>query len=297
MQAIAADKEISNRVKKLSIEELKKVALEMRKDIIVMIGKAASGHPGSSLSAIDIISALFFNVMRHNPQDPHWADRDRFVLSKGHAAPALYAAYARAGYFPHDWIYTLRKLGSPLQGHPDRRKLDFVEASTGSLGQGLSMALGIALAAKLDKKDYRTYCMIGDGESNEGQIWEAAMFASHHDMDNITVILDYNKFQLDGAVADILDMEPMGKKWEAFGWHTQEVDGHDMNQILESLEKAQQIKHKPTIIIAHTVKGKGVSFMEHNNHFHGVAPTPDEMRKALLELGEKAEKIEELIKI
>ncbi|MBI1870662.1 MAG: transketolase [Chlamydiae bacterium] len=287
---------ISPLMQKLSIKELENLAHEMRKDIIIMIGKAASGHPGSSLSAIDIITALFFNIMRHDSKNPHWQDRDRFVLSKGHAAPALYAAYERSGYFPYEWIYNLRKLGSPLQGHPDRRKMDFVEASTGSLGQGLSVALGIGLAAKLDKKDYWTYCMIGDGESNEGQIWEAAMFASHQKIDNVTVILDYNKFQLDGAVKDILNMEPMKHKWESFGWHVQEIDGHNMKQIIDSLEQAKKIKNQPTMIIAHTVKGKGVSFMENNNHFHGVAPTPDEMRKALSELGEKSERIEEILK-
>lgn len=268
----------------------------MRKDIIVMLGKAGSGHPGSSLSVIDIITALFFNVMHHNPKDPQDKNRDRFILSKGHAVPALYAAYARAGYFPYEWIYTLRQLGSPLQGHPDRRKLSFLEASTGSLGQGLSIGIGICLAAKLDKKDYRTYCIIGDGESNEGQIWEAAMFASHHEVDNLTVILDYNKFQLDGPVKDILDMEPMEKKWSSFGWHTQEVDGHNMQEIVDALEKSKTVKKQPSIIIAHTVKGKGVSFMENNNHFHGVAPTADETRKALLELGESREEIEEVLK-
>lgn len=282
--------------RKASIDELNKIAHEIRKDIIVMLEKSASGHPGSSLSIADIVTALFFRVMRHDPKNPHWADRDRFVLSKGHAAPALYAAYARSGYFPHDWIYSLRQLGSPLQGHPDRRKLDFVEASTGSLGQGLSIGLGIALAAKLDKKDYHTYCVIGDGESNEGQIWEAAMFASHHDLDNITVILDYNKFQLDGAVKDILDMEPMGQKWQAFGWHVEEINGHNMDEILEAIERVKKVKHQPSIIIAHTVKGKGVSFMEHNNHFHGVAPTHEEAKRALLELGENEKKVEELLK-
>lgn len=281
---------------KRSTEELKALAQEMRKDIILMLGKAGSGHPGSSLSTIDIICTLFFNIMRHNPKNPHWVDRDRFILSKGHAAPALYAAYARAGYFPQDWLMTLRKLGSPLQGHPDRRKLDYVEASTGSLGQGLSIAIGIALAAKLDQKDYRTYCLIGDGECNEGQIWEAAMFASHRKIDNLTVILDHNKYQLDGAVKDIMDMDPMDRKWKSFGWNVQEIDGHDIDQILEAFQKAAKVIGQPSIIIAHTIKGKGVSFMENNNHFHGVAPTVEETRKALIELGEKPEKVEELLK-
>ena len=282
-------------MKKYSVQELENIAQELRKDIIVMIGKAASGHPGSSLSAIDIIAALFLQVMRHDPKNPHWPDRDRFILSKGHGVPALYAVYAKLGYYPREWIYTLRQLNSPLQGHPDKRKLDFVESSTGSLGQGLSIALGMGMAAKLDQKDYHVYCLIGDGESNEGQIWEAAMFASHHKIDNVTAILDYNKFQLDGAVRDILNMEPMVLKWQSFGWNVLEIDGHNMKEIISGLETAKATKGKPTIMIAHTIKGKGVSFMENNNHFHGVAPTPDEVRKALAELGEQPNQIETIL--
>lgn len=269
----------------------------MRKDIISMIGIAASGHPGSSLSIVEIVTVLFHVCMRHDPKRPEWSDRDRFVLSKGHAAPALYAAYAQSGYIPREWLNTLRKFGSQLQGHPDKRKLSISEASTGSLGQGLSIAIGMGMAAKLDHKDYHTYCLIGDGESNEGQIWEAALFAAHHKIDNLTAILDYNKFQLDGPVKDILNMEPMDKKWASFGWHVEEIDGHNLGEIIQAFEKTKIIKGKPSIIIAHTIKGKGVSFMENNNHFHGVAPIPEEVKKALQELGETPDQIAQTLKL
>ncbi len=249
-----------------------------------MLTEAGSGHPGGSLSCIDILTALYFKIMRHDPAKPKWPDRDRFILSKGHGAPALYAALAYSGYFAKDQLMTLRKLGSPLQGHPDMRRLPGVEASTGSLGQGLSIGVGIALAGKLDKKDYRTYVVISDGENHEGQIWEAAAFAGHHKLDHLVAILDYNKFQLDDAIKNILDIEPIVDKWKAFGFHTFEIDGHDMNAIVDTLEKAKQVKGKPVMIIAHTIKGKGVSFMENNNHFHGVAPTKEEEAKALKEL-------------
>jgi len=266
------------------IHSLRHLANEMRKDIIRMLTEAGSGHPGGSLSCIDILTALYFKIMRHDPAKPKWPDRDRFILSKGHGAPALYAALAYSGYFAKDQLMTLRKLGSPLQGHPDMRRLPGVEASTGSLGQGLSIGVGIALAGKLDKKDYRTYVVISDGENHEGQIWEAAAFAGHHKLDHLVAILDYNKFQLDDAIKNILDIEPIVDKWKAFGFHTFEIDGHDMNAIVDTLEKAKQVKGKPVMIIAHTIKGKGVSFMENNNHFHGVAPTKEEEAKALKEL-------------
>lgn len=249
-----------------------------------MLTEAGSGHPGGSLSCIDILTALYFKIMRHDPKKPKWPDRDRFILSKGHGAPALYAALAYSGYFGKDQLMTLRKLGSPLQGHPDMRRLPGIEASTGSLGQGLSVGVGIALAGKMDKKDYRTYVVISDGENHEGQIWEAAGFAGHHKLDNLVTILDYNKFQLDDAIKNILDIEPIVDKWKAFGFHTFEIDGHDMNAIVETLEKAKQVKGKPVMIVAHTIKGKGVSFMENNNHFHGVAPTKEEELRALKEL-------------
>lgn len=269
----------------LSIEELERKAHELRIDIVKMIGLAGSGHPGGSLSAIDIITALFFRIMRHDPQNPRWPDRDRFVLSKGHAAPALYAALAHAGYFERDLLWTLRKIGSPLQGHPDKRKLPILEASTGSLGQGLSIGIGIALAGKLDRKNYRVYVLLGDGETQEGQIWEGALFARQHKLDNITAIVDYNKFQLDGPLKDILDIEPYRDKWRAFGWEVFEIDGHNMREIVETIERTKEIKGKPSVVIAHTIKGKGVSFMENNNDFHGKAPTKEQLELALKELG------------
>ena len=249
-----------------------------------MLAEAGSGHPGGSLSATDILTALYFKVLRHDPKDPKWPDRDRVVLSKGHGAPALYATLAHAGYFPKEKLITLRKLDSPLQGHPDMRRLPGLEASTGSLGQGLSIGVGMTLAGKLDRKDYRTYVILSDGETNEGQTWEAASFAAHHKLDRLIGIMDYNKFQLDDAVKSIIDMEPVVDKWRAFGWHVFEIDGHDMALVIDTLEKAKQIRGKPVMIVAHTVKGKGVSFMENNNHYHGVAPTKEEAERALKEL-------------
>lgn len=266
------------------LASLRREANEIRKDVIRMLAAAGSGHPGGSLSMADILSVLYFKVMRHEPKNPKWPDRDRVVLSKGHGAPALYAALAHAGYFPKEQLLTLRKMGSPLQGHPDRRRLAGLEASTGSLGQGLSIAVGIALARRLDQKDYWTYVILSDGETNEGQTWEAASFAAHNKVDHLIAILDYNKFQLDGAVRDILHMEPMVDKWKAFGWEVFEIDGHDLEAILGAIDQAKQVRAKPAIIIAHTVKGKGVSFMENNNHFHGVAPTKEEAERALKEL-------------
>lgn len=270
--------------KKLSIDELKAKAKQVRRDIIVATHAANSGHPGGSLSATEIVTALYFAVMKYDPKNPKWADRDRIILSKGHATPLLYSAMAEAGFFSRDLIPTFRKLGSPLQGHPDVTRLPGVEASTGSLGQGLSIAVGHALARRLDKKEFNTYVVMSDGETNEGQVWEAAAMAAHHKVDHLIVYLDYNKFQLDDCTKNICDMEPMTDKWKSFGWDVQEVDGHDFAQILKATENAQKVKNKPAIIICHTVKGKGISFMEHNNAFHGVAPTKEEMEKALKEL-------------
>lgn len=267
-----------------SIEDLQAKAKEIRRDIIKMLGLAGSGHPGGSLSLTDILTVLYFHVMKHDPKNPKWIDRDRLVLSKGHAAPALYAALAGAGYFDRELLWTLRQLGSPLQGHPDMRKLPGIEASTGSLGQGLSIGIGIALSGRIDQKKFRTYVIMSDGEMNEGQTWEAAAFASHHKIDQLTMIMDYNKFQLDGAVKDILCMEPMAEKWRSFGWDVQEIDGHNLKEIQTAVQKAQTVKEKPTVVIAHTIKGKGVSFMENNNHYHGVAPTAEETERALKEL-------------
>jgi len=268
----------------LSIPELKKMAKQLRRHVITMIATAGSGHPGGSLSAADIVTALYFKVMRHDPQNTQWPDRDRFILSKGHAAPILYAALAECGYFPVEELSTLRKLGSRLQGHTDRTLTPGVEMSAGSLGQGLSFGIGIALAARLDKRDYHVYVLLGDGECEEGQIWEAAMSAPHFRIDNLTAIVDNNGIQLDGRCCDIMGLESLADKWRAFNWHVIEIDGHDMSQILQALEEAGKTKVRPTVIIAHTVKGKGVSFMENNVDFHGKAPSAQEAEIALKEL-------------
>jgi transketolase len=268
----------------LSLPELEKMARHLRRHVITMIATAGSGHPGGSLSAADIITALYFKAMLHKPENPQWPDRDRFVLSKGHAAPILYAVLAECGYFPVKELSTLRQLDSRLQGHTDRTLTPGVEMSAGSLGQGLSYGIGIALAGRLDNKGYRVYVLLGDGECEEGQVWEAAMFAPHHRMDNITAIIDHNDLQLDGRVCDIMGLEPLPDKWRAFNWHVLEIDGHNIKDILQALKKAREIKGKPTVIIAHTVKGKGVSFMEGNVDFHGKAPSPQETEQALKEL-------------
>lgn len=267
------------------IKALKIKANEIRKLIIRMTTCAGSGHPGGSLSSADILTCLYFEVMRHNPKDPTWEDRDRFHLSKGHCCPALYATLALCGYFPIEKLWNLRKLNSMLQGHPDRRTPG-IEVSSGSLGQGLSVALGMALAAKIDKKDYRVYCLMGDGEIQEGNIWEAAMAASHYKVDNLCGIVDYNHFQIDGRTEEVMNLEPLIDKWKSFGWHTVECDGHNFKELLESFDLAKKIKLKPTVVIAKTVKGKGVSFMEHVVDFHGRAPTQNECEIALKELDE-----------
>lgn len=269
---------ISNR------DELIKLANTIRKDIIRMTGAAGSGHPTSSLSTVEILTTLFFQVLRHDPKRPDWPDRDRFILSKGHAAPALYAFLARSGYFPVDRLMTLRKFDSPLQGHPERHRMDGVEASTGSLGQGISIGIGMALAGRLDRKDYRVYVMTGDGELDEGQVWEAAMYAGNHGLDNLTVIVDHNQAQQDGWVKDVMDLAPLGEKWKAFKWHAIEIDGHDWDQIGKAFDEARAAKGKPTVIIARTVKGKGVSFMENRPELHGIPPTPEQVEQALKEL-------------
>jgi len=268
-----------------SVDELKRIARRMRIEIVKMIGEAGSGHPGGSLSKVELLVALYFRVLRHNPKDPEWSERDRFVLSNGHSCPVLYAVYAETGYIDGALLPTLRKLGSPLQGHPDRRMLPILEASTGSLGQGLSIGIGSALAARLDGKDYHTFVLVGDGEMQEGQIWEAAMFAGHHKLGNLTCIVDDNKIQLDDFTAKILDLEPLAEKLRAFGWDVREIDGHDFEQVIPALEEARAGKNgKPTAIVAHTVKGKGVSFMENQVKWHGVAPKPDEVTAAVKEL-------------
>jgi transketolase len=265
------------------IKELEAKAKQIRRLIIKMLAKAGSGHPGGSLSATDLIAALYFAILRHNPKEPAWPQRDRFNMSKGHCCPLWYAVLAESGYFPIEKLWSLRQMGSDLQGHADRRAIG-VEVSSGSLGQGLSVALGISLAAKMDRKDYRVYVLLGDGEIQEGNIWEAAMAISHYKCDNLCAILDYNGFQIDGKTKDIMNLEPLIAKWQAFGWYTIEIDGHNMKQILSAYQEAMTIKGKPSIIIAHTIKGKGVSFMENVVDFHGRAPTKEEAERALKEL-------------
>ena len=265
------------------------IARECRIQIIRMLTHAGSGHPGGSLSVIDILTTLLFARMRYDPKRPDWPDRDRVVLSKGHAVPALYSVMARAGYFPESQLITLRKLGSPLQGHPDRVMLPGIEAATGSLGQGLSVAMGMALGLRLDGRPSRVYCVLGDGETQEGQVWEAAMEAPKlgqpdHPLDNLCVILDYNKIQLDDFVKKVLDLEPVLEKWKGFGWPVLEIDGHDFAQIAKALDQAEAIKGRPTFIVAHTVKGKSVSFMENDPEWHGKAPKPGEGIRAVREI-------------
>lgn len=270
-----------------TIAILEEQAKQIRKNIINMLKEAGSGHPGGSLSAADIFSVLYFHEMKMDPQKPHWPERDRFVLSKGHAAPVLYATLAEKGFFPKEDLRTLRKINSKLQGHPDMRKVTGVEISTGSLGQGLSAANGMALAGKLDGASYRVYALIGDGECQEGQIWEAAMFAAHYKLDNIAVFLDHNGLQIDGRTKDVMSPEPLDEKWRAFGWEVQVIDGHSIPAILSALAHARHVKGKPSMIIANTVKGKGVSFMEDAAGWHGVAPKPEEAEQALMELDQR----------
>ncbi len=261
--------------------DLKRKARIIRRHVVRMIGTAGSGHPGGSLSATDILTVLFFHEMKHKPDDPGWPDRDRFILSKGHAAPALYATYAESGYCAIEDLDSLRKLGSPFQGHPDMRMLPILEASTGSLGQGLSIGIGMALAARIDGRDAGVYVLLGDGEVQEGQVWEAAMFATHHRIGNLTAIVDYNKQQLDGWIENILEIKPLADKWESFGWHTLEIDGHDVDSIVDAFDRAREVRDLPSIIIAHTTKGKGVDFMEDNPDYHGMAPSPEDTLRAL----------------
>lgn len=268
----------------LNIQSLEERAKIIRRYIIKMLAKAGSGHPGGSLSAVDLLVVLFYNKMRHNPQQPKWQDRDRFILSKGHGCPALYAILADMGYFSVDKLETLRQFGSILQGHPCMKTTPGIEISSGSLGQGLSVGLGIALAAKLDKKDYRTYVMLGDGEIEEGQIWEAAMAASHYKAENLCAILDQNELQIDGFIHDVMSSHPIPAKWRGFGWHVIEINGHNYKAIIDAYNEAEKTKGRPTIIVAKTVKGKGVSFMENQVDWHGKAPTKEEAEKALAEL-------------
>lgn len=264
--------------------ELSQIARRMRRTTIEMITEAKSGHPGGSLSVAEIIVTLFFDVLRHDPANPQWQNRDHFILSKGHCCPMLYAVMAECGYTPKDQLNTLRKLGSIYQGHPDVRFIPALEASTGSLGQGLSLGIGMALTARLDGSPSRTYVVLGDGEIQEGQIWEAAMFGSYHKLDNLVAIVDYNKIQLDGFVNEILGLEPLVDKWRSFGWHVIDLDGHNIPALQSAFAEAAATKGQPTVILANTIKGKGVSFMENNPKFHGAAPSKEEFEKAMAEL-------------
>ncbi len=267
------------------IEELEEIARKVRVHVVESTHEAGSGHPGGSLSATDILTALYFEIMEHRPKEPDWLDRDRFVLSKGHAAPALYGVLAESGYFPVDKLMELRKLGSMLQGHPDMNKTPGIDASTGSLGQGVSIASGMALAARLDRRSYRVFAMCGDGEVQSGQIWEAAMFASHNKLDNLTVFLDRNNLQIDGATDEVVSIEPLVSKWKSFGWKVLEINGHDMKEIVGATREADEVDGRPTIIIAKTVKGKGVPFMEGSLAFHGKPANDEQLEIALEALG------------
>lgn len=266
------------------LETVEKMAKRIRCHVVTMTARAKAGHPGGSLSCTDILTVLYFDKMNIDPAKPDWAERDRLVLSKGHAAPALYAALAERGYFPVEELMTLRQINSRLQGHPDMLKTPGVDISTGSLGQGLSMANGMAIAGKLDKKKYKVYAILGDGECQEGQVWEAAMAAAHYKLDNVIAFVDRNQLQIDGSTKEIMGLEPFADKWKAFGWDVQIIDGHSLAEIGTAVDKARKGKGKPHMIIANTVKGKGVSFMECNLHFHGNAPDEGELKRALEEL-------------
>ena len=271
--------------KSYDIDYLKELARQARIDVIKMLEAAKSGHTGGSLSEIEILVALYGHVMKHDPANISMPDRDRFIISKGHGIPGLYAVMAQLGYWKREDMLSLRVLDSDFQGHPDRVRMPAVEASTGSLGQGLSIAVGNALSSRVDKDAFRVYCLIGDGESQEGQIWEAALSAAKFKLDNLVCILDYNKAQIDGFVKDVMPLEPIADKWEAFGWHVISVDGHDLDAIIAALDEAAATKGKPTFIIADTVKGKGVSFIEGLVDWHGAAPNAEQAKKALKELG------------
>lgn len=267
------------------IEELKERAKQMRGHIIRMLAAAKSGHPGGSLSATDLLAYLYFYKMKIDPKNPQMPDRDRFILSKGHAGPVLYAALAEKGYFDKELITTLRQFHSILQGHPDMKKTPGVEISSGSLGQGLSVANGIAIAGKMDQKPYRVYVLIGDGESQEGQIWEAAMTSVHYKLDNLTAFLDYNHLQIDGKIEDVKSFTDPVARFAAFGWHVIEIDGHNFTEIDRAVTEAESTKGKPTMVVMNTIKGKGVSFMENQGGWHGKAPSAEEAEQALKELG------------
>ena len=276
----------------MNTQELSKVCRQVRRDIITMTANAGSGHPGGSLSAVELMTSVFFNHMRVDPSNPHDPDRDRFVLSKGHAAPCYYAVLAAKGFISRDEYANFRQLHSILQGHPDAKKVPGVDASTGSLGQGVSIAVGMALGAKHLGKDTKVFALVGDGESQEGQIWEAYMAAAHYKLDNLTVIIDNNGLQIDGETKDVMPTEPLDKKFESFGWHVIKIDGHDFDQIEAAYKEAEQTKGQPTMILAKTIKGKGVSFMENNAGWHGKAPNDEQWAQAKAELEAKIKELE-----
>lgn len=269
--------------------DLSAITSKMRAHIVEMLAAAGSGHPGGSLSATDILATLYFKHMRVDPNDPEWGDRDRFVLCKGHAAPALYTALAMRGFFPEEELVTVRKLGSRLQGHPDRTKVPGVDMSTGSLGQGLSVANGMALAGRVDGRDYYVYCIMGDGEIQEGQVWEAAMSAAHYKLDHLIAFVDHNGLQIDGPNTSVMNVMPIDEKFAAFGWNVMRIDGHDLDAIDAAVTEAKRCEGKPTVIVCETVKGKGVSFMENVVDWHGVAPTAEEAEAALAEINASQE--------
>ena len=275
----------------LDVQQLETIAAKLRRNIVRMVAIAGSGHNGGSLSAIDLITYLYFHEMRVDPANPRWPDRDRFVLSKGHCAPSLYVALAERGYFREEVLWTLRDIESKLQGHPDMTKTPGVDMTTGSLGQGISSAVGIALAGKLDRRDYRVFVMVGDGELQEGQLWEAAMSAAHYRLDNLVVLVDDNKLETDGPTASIVGVHPIAEKWAAFGWKVHAVDGHDFTQIHRAVQQAAPGDGRPTVIVADTVKGKGVSFMEDVADWHSGPTTPEQTEQALRELGAEADEL------
>lgn len=269
----------------MEILQLKKISNEIRKGVITSVFNAKSGHPGGSLSSADILTYLFFEEMKIDPKNPDKNDRDRFVLSKGHVAPVYYSTLANRGFFPLEDLKSLRKVGSYLQGHPDKKNIPGVDMSTGSLGQGISTAVGMALAGKLDNKDYRVYTLLGDGELEEGQVWEAAMCGAHYKLDNLTAFIDFNGLQIDGDITKVMNPTPIDKKFEAFGWNVMIIDGHNIDEIIEAIEKAKNHKGQPTAIVCKTIKGKGVSFMENEAGWHGTAPSKEQCEKALAEIG------------
>ncbi len=269
----------------LSINEMKNVASQIRQDIVMMVNAAGSGHPGGSLSSADLLTVLYFDEMNIDPNDPKMAARDRFVLSKGHAAPVAYATLARRGFFDPAELINLRKMGHMLQGHPNMTYVPGIDMSTGSLGQGISASVGMALAGKLDNADYRTFVLLGDGELNEGLVWEAAMSAAHYKLDNLCAMLDFNGLQIDGPNEEVMGIDPVDAKFESFGWHVIHVDGHDLEDIQRGYKEAKETKGKPSILIAKTIKGKGVSFMENEASWHGTAPNKEQTEQAIAELG------------